>query len=310
MKPAPFTYAAPSTLEEALILLSEHSDAVKLLAGGQSLMPMLNLRLARPQYIVDLNRIPGLDYIAERDGMLVVGALTRQRSLERSPSVQHDYPLLYEATTLIGHRAIRNRGTVGGSLAHADPAAELPAALVAHGLRFGLGGYALDAACASSLYAIKLACDELLAGRADAMAKDSRPDAEKVKELFLWTVGHKPNEKQLKLALEQGLRRNRVSQVSGIRWSFDPSRPPLQRVVTLTLADGAPLNDTHLYRVACNNFMATGGDDAGGLDAQWPGEARRRNAFTAPFLYVHDRTATRGKDGGQQRSRAVVSSAA
>ena len=79
MKPAPFTYAAPSTLEEAITLLSEHGDAVKLLAGGQSLMPMLNLRLARPQYIVDLNRIPGLDYIAERDGMLVVGALTRQR---------------------------------------------------------------------------------------------------------------------------------------------------------------------------------------------------------------------------------------
>ena len=133
MKPAPFTYAAPSTLEEALTLLSEHGDAVKLLAGGQSLMPMLNLRLARPQYIVDLNRIPGLDYIAERDGALAVGALTRQHSLERSPSVRQDYPLLYEATTLIGHRAIRNRGTVGGSIVHADPAAELPAVLVAHG---------------------------------------------------------------------------------------------------------------------------------------------------------------------------------
>ena len=133
MKPAPFTYAAPSTLEEALTLLNEHSDAVKLLAGGQSLMPMLNLRLARPQYIVDLNRIPGLDYIAERDGALAVGALTRQHSLERSPSVRQDYPLLYEATTLIGHRAIRNRGTVGGSIVHADPAAELPAVLVAHG---------------------------------------------------------------------------------------------------------------------------------------------------------------------------------
>ena len=133
MKPAPFTYAAPSTLEEAITLLSQHGDAVKLLAGGQSLMPMLNLRLARPQYIVDLNRIPGLDYIMERDGVLAVGALTRQRSLERSPSVQQDYPLLYEATTLIGHRVIRNRGTVGGSIVHADPAAELPAVLVAHG---------------------------------------------------------------------------------------------------------------------------------------------------------------------------------
>src|SRR5919108_640388 len=133
MKPAPFTYAAPSTLEEALTLLGEYGDAVKLLAGGQSLMPMLNLRLARPQYIVDLNRIPGLDYIAERDGALAVGALTRQRSLERSPTVRQHYPLLSEATTLIGHVAIRNRGTVGGSIAHADPAAELPAVLLAHG---------------------------------------------------------------------------------------------------------------------------------------------------------------------------------
>ena len=88
MKPAPFTYAAPSTLEEAIALLGEHGDAVKLLAGGQSLMPMLNLRLARPQYIVDLNRIPGLEYVTERDGSLAVGALTRQRSLERAPSVR------------------------------------------------------------------------------------------------------------------------------------------------------------------------------------------------------------------------------
>ena len=133
MKPAPFTYAAPSTLEEALTLLGEYGDAVKLLAGGQSLMPMLNLRLARPQYIIDLNRIPGLEYVMERDGSLAVGALTRQRSLERAPSVRQRYPLVYEATTLIGHRAIRNRGTVGGSMAHADPAAELPAVLVAHG---------------------------------------------------------------------------------------------------------------------------------------------------------------------------------
>jgi len=133
MKPAPFTYAAPSTIDEAIALLREHGDTVKLLAGGQSLMPMMNLRLARPQYIVDLNRIPALDYLTERDGAMAVGALTRQRSLERSPTVRQDYPLVYEATTLIGHMAIRNRGTVGGSIAHADPAAELPAVLLAHG---------------------------------------------------------------------------------------------------------------------------------------------------------------------------------
>ena len=133
MKPAPFTYAAPSTLEETLALLAEHGDTAKLLAGGQSLMPLMNLRLARPQYIIDLNRIAGLDDLQERDSALVVGTMARQRSLERLPIVRQHYPLLYEATTLIGHVAIRNRGTVGGSIAHADPAAELPAVLLAHG---------------------------------------------------------------------------------------------------------------------------------------------------------------------------------
>ena len=133
MKPAPFTYAAPSTIEEALALLAEYGDTAKLLAGGQSLMPLMNLRLARPQYIIDLNRITGLDSIQERDGALVVGTMTRQRRLERGPTVQQHYPLLSEAATLIGHVAIRNRGTVGGSIAHADPAAELPAVLLAHG---------------------------------------------------------------------------------------------------------------------------------------------------------------------------------
>lgn len=133
MKPAPFTYAAPSTMEEAIALLAEHGDTAKLLAGGQSLMPLMNLRLARPQYIIDLNRVTGLDYIKETDGTLAVGTMTRQRSLERATLVRQHYPLLYEATTLIGHVAIRNRGTVGGSIAHADPAAELPAVLLAHG---------------------------------------------------------------------------------------------------------------------------------------------------------------------------------
>jgi carbon-monoxide dehydrogenase medium subunit len=94
---------------------------------------MMNLRLARPQHIVDLNRIAGLDYITEREDALAIGTMTRQRSLERAPLVRQRYPLLSEAATLIGHVAIRNRGTVGGSIAHADPAAELPAALLAHG---------------------------------------------------------------------------------------------------------------------------------------------------------------------------------
>lgn len=133
MKPAPFSYAAPSTLEEAIALLGEHGDTAKLLAGGQSLVPMMNFRLARPEHVIDINRITGLDGIEERDGNLVVGAMTRQRRLERSELIGQHYPLLLEAVELIGHVAIRNRGTVGGSIAHADPAAELPAVLLAHG---------------------------------------------------------------------------------------------------------------------------------------------------------------------------------
>ncbi len=133
MKPAPFMYAAPSTLAEAVALLVAHGDTAKLLAGGQSLVPMMNFRLARPEYVIDLNRVAGLDAITEQDGTLVVGAMTRQRSLERSDLISQRYPLLQEAVQLIGHTAIRNRGTVGGSIAHADPAAELPAVLLAYG---------------------------------------------------------------------------------------------------------------------------------------------------------------------------------
>jgi CO/xanthine dehydrogenase FAD-binding subunit len=133
MKPAPFMYAAPSKLDEAIALLVAHGDTAKLLAGGQSLVPMMNFRLARPEYVIDLNRVAGLDAMTEQDGTLIVGAMTRQRSLERSDLISQRYPLLQEAVQLIGHTAIRNRGTVGGSIAHADPAAELPAVLLAYG---------------------------------------------------------------------------------------------------------------------------------------------------------------------------------
>lgn len=131
MKPPPFEYHAPPSVEEALALLREHGDEAKALAGGQSLVPLLNFRLARPRHLIDLNRIPSLDYIREDDGAVAVGAMTRQRAVERSPLVRERCPLLAEAMPLIGHFQIRNRGTVGGSLAHADPAAELPAVVTA-----------------------------------------------------------------------------------------------------------------------------------------------------------------------------------
>ena len=132
MKPARFEYAAPRTTQEALALLARHGSGAKVLAGGQSLLPVLNFRLARPSVLIDLNGIPGLDTIEEDPTTreLVIGALARQSDVERAPVVARLNPLLAEALRHVGHRTIRNRGTVVGSLAHADPAAELPLVLV------------------------------------------------------------------------------------------------------------------------------------------------------------------------------------
>ena len=132
MKPARFAYFAPDSLAAALELLRQYGGDAKPLAGGQSLMPLLNMRLVRPAVIIDLNRLAGLDYLVRPpDGGLAVGALTRQRTLEKSPDALAAAPLLVAGLGQIGHWQIRNRGTLGGSLAHADPAAELPALAVA-----------------------------------------------------------------------------------------------------------------------------------------------------------------------------------
>jgi aerobic carbon-monoxide dehydrogenase medium subunit len=133
MKPVPFLYERPESLEQALELLREHGDEAKVLAGGQSLMPALNMRLVRPGVIVDLNRVSGLDVVAEENGSLRIGALVRQASAERSQAVHAGCPLLAACLPLVGHFVTRNRGTVCGSIAHADAAAELPLALVALG---------------------------------------------------------------------------------------------------------------------------------------------------------------------------------
>ena len=131
MKTAPFEYQAPGTLDEALSLLAEHADEAKVLAGGQSLVPLLAMRLARPSQLIDINNIDDLVGIRPLDGHgVVLGALTRERDAERSALVAERLPVLTEALPLIGHVSIRNRGTVGGSIAHADASAELPAVAV------------------------------------------------------------------------------------------------------------------------------------------------------------------------------------
>jgi CO/xanthine dehydrogenase FAD-binding subunit len=131
MKPAPFEYHSPTSLVHALELKGQHGDEAKILAGGQSLVPAMNFRIVQPGVLIDLNRVDGLGFIHEEGQVLRVGAMTRERQLEFDPSVEKRTPLLHEATPFIAHPQIRNRGTIGGSLVNADPAAELPVLMLA-----------------------------------------------------------------------------------------------------------------------------------------------------------------------------------
>lgn len=140
MKPSRFAYETPATLEECVALLERHGPDAKPLAGGQSLVPLMNLRLAAPTVLVDLARIPGLDRVEERDGQLAIGALTRHLAVAESALVRRRCPLLAQAASLVGYPAIRARGTIGGSLAHADPAAELALAAVTLGAQIDVVG--------------------------------------------------------------------------------------------------------------------------------------------------------------------------
>ncbi len=168
MKPPRFSYADPATIEEALGLLAQHGAEAKVLAGGQSLMPLLNFRLARPAHVVDVNRLAALATVTTgADGGLRIGALVRQRALERSALIRERCPLIAQAMPFVGHPQIRARGTLGGSLAHADPAAELPAVMVALDARLTLrraGGERTIAAedFFVALLTTALAPDELL----------------------------------------------------------------------------------------------------------------------------------------------------
>ena len=136
MKPAPFKYITASSLGDALALKAEHGDDAKFLAGGQSLIPTMNFRLARPTILIDINEIDGLAGIRASSGATRIGALTRYRALQRDAAFALAFPLIGEALPHIAHPQIRNRGTIGGNLSHADPASELPAIAVALGARF------------------------------------------------------------------------------------------------------------------------------------------------------------------------------
>jgi aerobic carbon-monoxide dehydrogenase medium subunit len=167
VKPPPFEYVAPSELDEAVAVLSEHGDEAKVLAGGQSLMPLLSFRLARPSVLVDLNRVSGLDGVSLDGDELRIGAMTRQREVERLPGLRERCPMIVEAIEQIGHVTIRNRGTVGGSLAHADPAAEWTALALGLDAQFdvvGPGGPRTVAADEFfvTYYTTTLAADEVL----------------------------------------------------------------------------------------------------------------------------------------------------
>ena len=135
MKPASFRYVVARSLAQALAVKAEHGDAARFLAGGQSLVPTMNFRLAQPAVLIDINRLDDLAGITGEAGVTRIGALTRYRALERDAAIARDQPLLREALPLIAHPQIRNRGTIGGNLAHADPASELPAVMLALGAR-------------------------------------------------------------------------------------------------------------------------------------------------------------------------------
>jgi carbon-monoxide dehydrogenase medium subunit len=166
MIPAAFDYHRPDTLDEALKLLKQHGDEAKVLSGGMSLLPMLKLRLASFAHLVDINRIPGLDYIKEEKGMLRIGAMTRQAALERSDLIKSKVPILADATPLIADPLVRNRGTIGGNVANGDPGNDQPAIMIALGATYVVQGGKERTIGANQfykgLYDTALARDEIL----------------------------------------------------------------------------------------------------------------------------------------------------
>jgi len=159
MKPAAFDYVVANSIEQAVAALAQAGGEAKILAGGQSLVPMLNFRLLRPAILVDINRIPGLAFIEDAGDAVKIGALTRHHQIETSPVIAKHFPVLSCAMTHVAHLAIRNRGTIGGSLSHADPAAELPMMAATATLRSGRSTRCPAASAISSIkVSVRLMC--------------------------------------------------------------------------------------------------------------------------------------------------------
>ena len=198
MKLPPVEYEAPTTVAEAVELLAEHLDEASVLAGGQSLIPLLALRLARPAVLIDINGIDELSGVSATNGWMTIGAMTREYVAENSGAVADTVPLLAAALPLIGHEAIRSRGTIGGSLAHADPAAELPAVARALDAEFVVRGQSGERVIPAAEWfegflTTSRRPDELLvelrfptAGRARGLASRRSPDAMVTSPLSAW----------------------------------------------------------------------------------------------------------------------------
>src|SRR5215467_11057983 len=167
MIPPPFEYLRPKSIPEAVAMLQQHGDNAKVLSGGQSLIPMMKLRLARPSHLIDINRIPGLSYIKEDSGFLKIGGLTREAELESSELVRSKYSLLLDTASVIADPQVRNLATVGGNLAHGDPANDHPATMIALGAQVVATGSAGERVIPVedffvSLFATALRADEIL----------------------------------------------------------------------------------------------------------------------------------------------------
>ncbi len=220
MKPPPFRYERPTTLEEALALRAEHGDEARPLAGGQSLVPMLNMRLARPAVLVDLNGLRGHDGIAQSNRHLAVGAMARQRALERSPAGNR-IGALADGLPLVGHSTTRNRGTVGGSIAHADPAGELPLALLA------LGG---EVVAAGSGGRRAIAASDFFAG---FLTTALQPEELVVEIRFPWPA---PGEGSA--LVEEALRHGDFALAAAVAWlRLEDSRVAAARVAVGAISD-------------------------------------------------------------------------